>query len=88
VDGVSDDALRDALRGLEEGFGARLRQDPGGLGGRDLADLAIDVLKSSGGLHAQFVGLLPAGQIPLVARRALEAAVGAALGNQGGHIQL
>jgi hypothetical protein len=68
LDGVADEEIRKALRRLD----TQLQGDPDDVRGRDLERLARTTLKSSGGLHAQFVDLLPRPHVPAVAARILD----------------
>jgi hypothetical protein len=68
LDGVADEEIRKALRRLD----TQLQGDPDDVAGRDLERLARRTLKSSGGLHAQFVDLLPGRHVPVVAARILD----------------
>jgi hypothetical protein len=90
VSGIDEPILRAVLIDLRAAFD--LHQDPHqdlhAAHGAELVQLAIRMLKSSGGLHAEFVEALPAGCIPDVGRRVLESLVGAALGQADGHVQL
>ena len=85
---VDEVAIRKALRRLAKGFAITLPDDIDMRPLRDLIKAAIGVIKSSGGLHAQFVEALPAGVYPPVASRILETAVRAGNDGSKGLIQL
>jgi putative ATP-dependent endonuclease of OLD family len=87
-DGLSDEAVREALSALRDGFGLALPADPDDLDGDDLMDLVVKTLKQSGGLHAEFVAALGEGEVPPTARLLLEEAIAAGTGEKTGHIQL
>jgi hypothetical protein len=78
LSGLDDGDIRAALRELNSGFGAELPVELDKLAGKQLADCSRRVLKSLGGLHAQFVGTLGSGRIPTVGLALLRACVRAA----------
>lgn len=59
VEGLDDADVRKALESLVTGFGVSTAADVSSASGEALRRLACDIIKSSGGLHAQFVELLP-----------------------------
>ncbi|MGE3598997.1 MAG: hypothetical protein AB7N70_25955, partial [Dehalococcoidia bacterium] len=88
VEGVGDEAIRDAL---VEAAAASNVPPPRGLGeaqGVDLRRKAIEYLKSSGGLHVPFLDALAYEDLPPLACRLLETAVSAAVERRQGHFQL
>lgn len=68
LDGLADEDIRKALGRLD----LQLPTDIDDLTGRDLARLARKMLKSKGGLHAEFVDALPTGKVPPLAIRILD----------------
>jgi putative ATP-dependent endonuclease of OLD family len=70
LDGLADEAVRAALRRLD----VPLPADLDDLSGRDLDKVARKAIKSSGGLHAQFVYALPLTAVPRLAKRILDEA--------------
>jgi len=87
-DGLDDEAVRESLRALTEGFVVQLPDGLDDLEGRELRRTVVRMLKGSGGLHAEFVAALDEGAVPPVARAVIEAAIAACTGGQSGHIQL
>ena len=73
VEGLDDGAVRKALESLAVGFGVELPAGVATASGDPLRRIACDVIKSSGGLHAQFVELLPREVVPPVAAALLDA---------------
>lgn len=88
VDGVDDAHIRKALEALGDAFGLTLPADVATATGGGLRRLACELIKSSGGLHAQFVELLPRKAIPPVAVDALDAIRAAGRGKSAGVVQL
>lgn len=88
VGGLDDGVIRMALTGLGTGFGANVAPGVASATGAQLVRLACEVIKSAGGLHAQFVELLPTGVLPPVAVQLLEAVVAAGLGRKKGRVDL
>ena len=86
VSGLDTATLRGALIDLKRAFDLQIDIDSAA--DADLPDLAVKALKSSGGLHAEFVGALPSGCIPGIARRVIETSLECALGAKEGHQQL
>jgi hypothetical protein len=86
--GLDDDVIRNALTNLAAEFGANLPRMLASADGNDLVRLACDVIKSSGGLHAQFVDLLPAGSLPPLVAKLLDTIVAAGTGKQKGSVSL
>lgn len=75
IDGLSDAVVTDTLGVVCDTFGVGAPPDLDGLTGRDLLKTVIAVLKSGGGLHGQFVDLLPPKNVPPILRGLLEAIV-------------
>lgn len=88
VEGLEDAHVRKALESLGGGFGVSLPADLATASGDALRRIACEVIKSSGGLHAQFVELLPRKAIPPVAAAALDAIRDSARGQASGVITL
>jgi len=88
LDGLSDETIRVALIDLQGAFGTSIPGDLDELKARDLAKVAIKVLKSSGGLHAQFVNVLPRGVFPDMALNLLETCVSLASDRRSEFVQL
>lgn len=88
VEGVPVPALRQALEGLRDAFSITLAKDVPDIEDDDLAQVAIDALKSKGGLHAQFVEMLPGSAVPPVAAAVLDEIVRAGRGRASGVVQL
>jgi putative ATP-dependent endonuclease of OLD family len=88
VDGVDNAHIRKALEALRDAFGLTLPADVATATGDGLRRLACELIKSSGGLHAQFVELLPRKAIPPVAIDALDAIRAAGRGKSAGVVQL
>lgn len=86
--GLDDAVTRKALKALAEGFGVHVPPEIASATGDKLVRLACEVIKSSGGLHAQFVELLPAGVLPPVAVKLLDAVVSAGSGKKKGKVLL
>ncbi len=86
VAGLPSTTLRDALVELNSAFGLSI--DAAATADPDLEDLAVRALKSSGGLHAQFVQALPFKRSPTIAREVLQISLKCALGRLDGHQQL
>lgn len=72
VEGVSDDDLLKALERLQAAYGVDLPASLGGVPSAQLRKAACEILKSGGGLHGQFVELLPSRSVPPVASRVLD----------------
>lgn len=68
LDGLSDSDIRRALGRLD----VRIAEDIDDLSGRELERVARQTLKSRGGLHAEFVDVLPATRVPTLAARILD----------------
>jgi len=85
---VDEDVVRATLRQLETEYDVRLPAHLDELTGARLVEAAVEAIKSSGGLHAQFVELLPSSVQPPLARRLLDTAVAAAADRKSGHVQL
>jgi putative ATP-dependent endonuclease of OLD family len=88
VDDVDPDDVIKALRRLQRAFGATLPGDVANLSGDELRQVAVRAIKSRGGLHAQFVELLPRRVIPPVAARVLDAIAEAGRGRLMGVVAL
>jgi hypothetical protein len=85
---IDEDVLCSTLRQLEAGYGVQLPASLDQLSGATLVGAACTAIKSSGGLHAQFVQLLPSTVQPPLARRLLDTAVASAADRKIGHVQL
>jgi len=85
---LDDAVIRAAVRELEAAFDVHFSSDLETLAGAELRKVVRQRLKKSGGLHAQFIDALEAGQYPPVARGLLETAVAAATSHRTGLIQL
>ena len=88
VDGIARDDLLEALRGLQHSFSATLPANIETLEPVQLRGAACDAIKSKGGLHAQFVELLPQGIVPPLAARLLDTLMEAAHGRIDGVVTL
>lgn len=88
VDGVDDAHVRKALESLSDAFGVTLPGDVASTKADALRRLACELIKSSGGLHAQFIELLPRKAIPPVAVDVLDAICVAGRGKSAGVVQL
>jgi hypothetical protein len=88
VHGVDDAHVRKALESLNDAFGLTLPADVATATGDALRRVACELIKSSGGLHAQFVELLPRKAIPPVAVEVLDAICAAGRGKSAGVVQL
>lgn len=88
VEGVDDAHVRKALESLSDAFGVALPADVASTTADALRRLACELIKSSGGLHAQFVELLPRKAIPPVAVDVLDAICAAGRGKSAGVVQL
>ena len=86
VSGLDSATLRGTLTDLQEAFDLQI--DVANTTDAQLPVVARQALKSSGGLHAEFVGALPTGCVPEVARRVLESSLDCALGADAGLRQL
>ena len=86
VSGLDTAVLREALKDLRSAFG--LSFDLQNINDSNLEGLAINTLKSAGGLHAEFLEALPQGCVPVVARRVLEKSLECALSQHDGLIEL
>ena len=86
VSGIDSTTLRATLTDLKEAFDLRI--DVAGTADAELPIRARQALKSPGGLHAEFVGALPEGCVPDVARQVLERSLDCALGAHDGLQQL
>jgi len=75
IEGLSDAVVVGTLRVVCETFGVAIPPDLDTLTGRDLLKVVVAVLKNNGGLHAQFVDLLPRNNVPRSLRRLLEAII-------------
>jgi putative ATP-dependent endonuclease of OLD family len=85
---VDEDVVRGTLQQLETEYDVRLPARLDELTGARLVEAAVEAIKSSGGLHAQFIELLPGSLQPPLARRLLDTAVAAAADRKTGHEQL
>jgi putative ATP-dependent endonuclease of OLD family len=74
LEGVPDDEIVAAITTLNQSYSLSLPPDWQALTGGDLAKEAIAVLKSNGGLHAQFLYALPT-SLPPLATAALRTAM-------------
>lgn len=88
VEGISDNDIRKSLELLRAASGVTLPSDALTATGAALRRIACDTIKSSGGLHAQFVELLPRRTIPPVAEAVLDTIREAAAGRATGVIAL
>jgi putative ATP-dependent endonuclease of OLD family len=88
VQGVDDAHVRKALESLSDAFGVALPADVASTTADALRRLACELIKSSGGLHAQFVELLPGKGIPPVAVDVLDAISAAGRGKSAGVVPL
>jgi hypothetical protein len=89
VQGLDDTVVRSALEELASAFGLVLPADLNDMAGPKLHRAAQEIIKHKPGYHAQFVGALPAGIHPPMARALLEKAVEAAtLVNLVGLVQI
>lgn len=89
LSGLDEGEIRAALKELNSGLGVELPGDLDTLVGKKLADCAKRVLKSYGGLHAQFLETLAPGRIPTVGLALLRACVLAAADrSKSGLVQL
>lgn len=88
LQGLDDQAIRDALCEVATASNTPLPQGMDRATGSDLHRKAMEVLKSSGGLHVQFLDALAYNDLPPLACRLLETAVSAATEHTQGHIQL
>ena len=88
VGGMEDSDLRRALDRLATGFGAMVPDEAATASGDALQRIAIGVIKSGGGFHAQFVELLPARIVPPLAAQVLDAIRDAARGRASGVVVL
>jgi putative ATP-dependent endonuclease of OLD family len=84
LDGLDESVVRDAVSELDVPVPPRFAEATGGA----LLEIATDLLKKQGGLHAQFLDALPRGTQPALARRVLEAAIEAVGERKQGLIQL
>lgn len=75
IEGLSDAAVLGTLRIVCDTFDVAVAPDLDTLTGRDLVKTVVAVLKKSGGLHAQFVDLLPPKSDPPTLRGILEAII-------------
>jgi hypothetical protein len=85
---LDERVVRHTLLQLGSIYQVQLPSDLDDLGGGALVTAARRLLKTAGGLHAQFLELLPPRVEPPIAKRLLELAVGAAADTGTGHIQL
>jgi hypothetical protein len=88
LSGLSDDAIKGALRDVGAAFDALVPPNLDDLSSEKLHAAAVKALKDRGGVHAQFIQALPAGQLPPLARRALQEGIAAATGATSGLVQL
>lgn len=88
VERVDDAHIRKALESLSNVFGLSLPAHVATSAGHALRHLTCELIKSSGGLHAQFVELLPRKAVPPVAVDVLDAVCAAGRGKRAGVIQL
>lgn len=88
VEGLSDAVVANTLRVLCDAFGVAVLPDLDTRSGRDLLKTAVAVLKKNGGLHAQFVDLLPPKKVPSTLRGLLEAIIASGEGRLVGLDQL
>lgn len=84
LDGLNEEEIRNALSELDVPLPTGLAD----ASGKELLDIAVDLLKKRGGLHAQFLDALPAGTQPLLARRVLEVGLESIARRTRGLIQL
>ena len=85
---LDDQVVRDALTQLSTGFGVQLTTDLDSEAGTALAKVACKVIKSSGGLHAQFIELLPDSVLSPVLVSLLDAIVRGGTAAETGHIRV
>jgi hypothetical protein len=88
TDGVPRDGLIIALRQLERVYGLTLPDDLDGRADQTVHDLAVRRLKRHHGLHAEFVGALPAANLPPLGCRLLEAMLALARSQRSGTVDL
>ncbi|MEO0492049.1 MAG: TOPRIM nucleotidyl transferase/hydrolase domain-containing protein [Actinomycetota bacterium] len=88
VDGVADDVVISTVRVVCETFDVAVPPNLDTLTGKDLLKTVVAVLKKNGGLHAQFVDLLPPKNVPPMLRRTLEAIVDSGANRLTGVLQL
>jgi hypothetical protein len=87
--GLADGDIRTALEQLGTAYGVPLPPGLPTLAGNELATEARKVMKSHGGLHAQFVEALPPAQVPPVALTLLRTCLALAVDrSKSGHVQL
>lgn len=73
VDGVSEGHIRVALARLEKAYGMALPAATPAADENELRKIATAFIKQGGGLHAQFVELLPLKTVPPLAAKVLDA---------------
>lgn len=75
IEGLSDQVVIRTLRVVCDAFGVGVPSNLDSATGGDLLKAAVSILKKNGGLHAQFVELLPVKNAPPTLRAILEAVV-------------
>jgi putative ATP-dependent endonuclease of OLD family len=88
VVGLDEEVIRDTLRQLEVAYQVRLPSDLHELSGSRLIAAACALIKGKGGLHAQFIELLPPQVEPPLLTKLLETVIQAAADRATGHLQL
>lgn len=88
IDGVGTEDLRLAVIGLIDVTGLEPPWDVETLADDDLRKRAVELLKSSGGLHESYVEALPDGVLPPMIVKLIDTLIDAALNRRVGHIQL
>ena len=86
--GLDDNVIRTALKELQAAFGTVLPAHFDELTGSSLRAEARKLIKHGPGLHAQFIGALPDGIFPPLAKSILEKAIEVVERGLKGHIQL
>lgn len=76
IEGLPDTVVRETLATVAASYGITPPADLATLTGPELLKAVIGVLKKSGGLHAQFVELLPTNQTSRTIRTLLDAIIG------------
>lgn len=88
IEGLSEDIVRSTLKDVCDAFGITV---PTGLASQSdsaLLKSVVTVLKNNGGLHAQFVELLPTNEVPPTLKAILSAVVASGRGRLEGTKQL
>jgi hypothetical protein len=88
LSGLADDVVRSTTKVLCSAFNVEPPTDLDSLSGISLQREVRKTLKGSGGLHSQFIDLLPAGSTPALLRALLRELVKAADPQIAGHRQL